>query len=68
MLHQNGFSNVLRAITIKSYNVSYEPRAITRGSDDNFHKPRVITIKAITFLQIVEALSQKCNLGLSPKC
>ncbi len=41
------FSHVLRAITIKSNNVSFEPRAIaiTIGSDSDFHKPRAITIK-----------------------
>ncbi len=34
------FSHVLGAVTIKSVNVSYQPRAITLRSDNDFNKPR----------------------------
>ncbi len=40
---------MFRAITIKSDNVSYEPRAITVRSDNSFHKPWAITIKSDNF-------------------
>jgi hypothetical protein len=51
------FCHVLRALTIKSSNVSYEPSAQTRKSNNDFHKPRAITM-AISFLHSVDAL---CN-------
>jgi hypothetical protein len=43
------FSHVIRAITIKSDNVSYESRAITIRSDNGFYKPRAITTKSDNF-------------------
>jgi hypothetical protein len=44
-----GFIHVIRAKTIESDNVSYEPRVITIGSDNGFHKPKAITIKSDNF-------------------
>jgi hypothetical protein len=41
------FNHVLRAINIKSDNVSYESGAIR--SDNDFHKPRVIAEKSNMF-------------------
>jgi hypothetical protein len=43
------FSHVIRAITIKSDNISYEPRAITVRSGNGFHKLKAITIKSDNF-------------------
>jgi hypothetical protein len=52
------FSHVLRAITIKtSDNVSYEHRATSKRSDNNFHKPT-----AITFPLSVEALCTNAKI------
>jgi hypothetical protein len=43
------FSHVIRAVTTKSDNVSYESRAITIRSDNGFYKPRAIPIKSNNF-------------------
>jgi hypothetical protein len=63
-------SHALRAITIKSDNVSDEPRAITLRSDNDFNKPRAITTKAVTFFRVLKhyAITQKCNIALSQQC
>ncbi len=47
-------SHVLRAITIKSDKVSYEPRAITLRSNNNFNEPWAITIKVVTFSRVLK--------------
>jgi hypothetical protein len=43
------FSHLLRMITIKSNNVSFEPRAITLRSDNDSYMPRAITTKSNNF-------------------
>ncbi len=43
------FRYVIRTITIKSDNVSYESRAITIRSENGFYKPRAITINSDNF-------------------
>jgi hypothetical protein len=55
-------SHVLRAITIKSYNVTYEPIAIILRSDNDFNNPRAITLKSGKFLQSVEALCDNSKM------
>jgi hypothetical protein len=55
-------NHVLRVITIKSGNVSYEPRAITLRSHNDFNKPRAITIKSGNFLQSAEALCDNAKM------
>jgi hypothetical protein len=39
-------SHVLRAIIMKSDNVSYDPKAVTTKNDNDFHKYGAITIKS----------------------
>ncbi len=56
------FSHALRAITIKSNNVSCEPRAIAIRSDKDFHMPRAITIKAMNFPHNVEVLCDNAKM------
>jgi hypothetical protein len=64
------YSHALRAITIESNTVSYEPRALTLRSYNFFHMPRAITIKNDNFLHSVEAIcdNAKCNIALSLFC
>jgi hypothetical protein len=45
------FSHVLRAISIKSDNVSNDPGAVTIKSDNDIHKPWAIIIKSDSFSQ-----------------
>ncbi len=56
-------SHVLGAITIKSYNVSYKPRAITLWSNYDLNKPS-------TFYGLLKhyAITQRCNVVLSQYC
>jgi hypothetical protein len=56
------FSHVLKAITIKSNNISYEPRAITLRNDNDFNKPRAITITSNNILQSIEALCENAKM------
>jgi hypothetical protein len=56
-------SHVLGEITIKSYNVSYKPRAITLWSNYDLNKPS-------TFYGLLKhyAITQRCNVVLSQYC
>ncbi len=55
---RHGCSHVLRAMTVWSYDDSYELRAISTRNDNNFYGPRAITEKrdTITFLHCVKVL------------
>ncbi len=50
------FYHVLGTIAIQRNNVSYDSRAIpvTIGSDNDFHKPRAITIKSDNFSPVLK--------------
>jgi hypothetical protein len=43
------FSHVIKVVTIKHDNVSYEPRVLTVRSDNRSNKPRAITMKSDNF-------------------